>query len=93
MGLDIFFADDIRRALLAADEASLSTARVCAATGGDPATVRAYLEGYRAALATVALAFGLSPAILDSRVVVVGIDDEAVALEVAAKMIERGRGQ
>ncbi len=64
MGLDIFFPEDIRNALLAADEASSSTAGVCAAVGRDPVTLRAYLEGYRAALTTVALAFGLSPAII-----------------------------
>ena len=64
MSLNLFFAEDIRNALLAADEASSSTARVCAAVGGDPVTLRAYLEGYRAALTTVALAFGLSPAII-----------------------------
>jgi hypothetical protein len=72
MGLDIFFADDIRRALLAADEASSSMARMCAAVGGYEASpeadvvLRAYLEGYRAALTTVALAFGLSPSIIAS---------------------------
>jgi hypothetical protein len=66
VGLDIFFSEDIRNALMAADEASSSTARVCAAVGGDPVTLRAYLEGYRAALTTVALAFGLSPAIITS---------------------------
>jgi len=64
MGLDIFFIEDIRNALLAAHEASMATARVCAAGGGDLAVLRAYLEGYRAALTTVALAFGLEPAIL-----------------------------
>jgi hypothetical protein len=47
MGLDISFAEDVRNALVAADEASSSTARVCAALGGDQATLRAYLEGYR----------------------------------------------
>jgi hypothetical protein len=74
MGLDIFFAEDIRNALLAADEASSSTARMCTAIGGDsrddPPTrlyLRAYLEGYRSALTTVALAFGLSPALIASR--------------------------
>jgi hypothetical protein len=67
MGLDIFFVEDIRNALLAADEASSSTVRVCAAVGGDQVTVRAYLEGYRAALTTVALAFGLSPTIVTAR--------------------------
>ena len=64
MGLDIFFVEDVRNALMAANEASSSTARVCAAVGGDQATLRAYLEGYRAALTTVALAFGLSPTIV-----------------------------
>lgn len=59
MALDIFFTEDIRNALLAANEASSSTARVCAAVDGDQATSWAYLEGYRAALTTVALAFGL----------------------------------
>ncbi len=73
MGLDIFFTEDIRNALMAADEASSSTARVCAVRGGYEASpevdviLRAYLEGYRAALTTVALAFGLSPAIIAGR--------------------------
>ena len=56
--------------LLAANEASASTAAVIADVGRDPSTgsgplvacLRAYREGYTAALATVALAFGLSPA-------------------------------
>ena len=82
MGLDIFFADDVRHALMAADEASTSTARVCAAVGGDQVTLRAYLEGYRAALATVALAFGLSPAIIANR-----IDP----LEIEARMVGEPR--
>jgi hypothetical protein len=67
MGLDIFFIEDVRNALLAADEASSSTARACAAVSGNQVTLRAYLEGYRAALTTVALAFGLSPAIIAGR--------------------------
>ena len=74
MSLNLFFAEDIRNALLVADEASSSTARVCAAVGGygrdeSPTRLylRAYLEGYRAALTTVALAFGLSPAIITGR--------------------------
>jgi hypothetical protein len=67
MGLDIFFIEDVRNALMAADEASSSTARACAAVSGNQVTLRAYLEGYRAALTTVALAFGLSPAIIAGR--------------------------
>lgn len=79
MGLDIFFGDDIRNALLAADKASTSTARACAAGGGDPVTLQAYLEGYRAALTTMALAFGLSPAIITGH--------EGEVLEVQAKTV------
>jgi len=60
MGLDIWFSEDIRNALLAADEASSSTAAYCP----DGPTLRAYLEGYRAALTTVALAFGLAPSVI-----------------------------
>jgi hypothetical protein len=67
MGLDIFSSEDVRNTLMAADEAISSTARVCAAVGGDQVTLRAYLEGYRAALNTVALAFGLSPDIIGGR--------------------------
>jgi hypothetical protein len=106
MGLDIWFAEDIRNALLAANEASGATAAVIAEVGGGPSTspstgsgqgpsassrqgpstlrqaqdrtqgsgqavtdstellavsLRAYREGYKAALTTVALAFGIAP--------------------------------
>ena len=68
MGLNIFFWEDIRNALLAADEASSATAAVYAEMDNETADhllnlsrVRAYREGYKAALATVALAFGIAP--------------------------------
>jgi hypothetical protein len=98
MGLDIWFAEDVRNALLAANEASAATAAVMAEVGWGPPTprrarddagsgtgpstvgqaqgsseavtdssellavsLRAYREGYKAALATVALAFGIAP--------------------------------
>jgi hypothetical protein len=77
MGLDIWFAEDIRNALLAANEASAATAAVIAEIGVSPSTssgqamndstdlltvsLRAYRAGYKAALATVALAFGIAP--------------------------------
>ena len=77
MGLDIWFAEDIRNTLLAANEASAATAAVIAEIGVSPSTspgqavtdstdlltvsLRAYREGYKAALATVALAFGIAP--------------------------------
>ena len=38
MGLDIWFAEDIRNALLAANEASAATAAVIAEVGGGPLT-------------------------------------------------------
>jgi len=69
MGLDIWFSEDIRNALLAANEASAATAATIAEIGaGSPdsteslaASLRAYREGYKAALTTVALAFGIAP--------------------------------
>jgi hypothetical protein len=106
MGLDIWFAEDIRNALLAANEASAATAAVIAEVGHGPSassgqgpstspgqcpsassgqgpsslrqaqgsgqavtdstdlltvSLRAYREGYKAALATLALAFGIAP--------------------------------
>lgn len=60
-GLDIYCREDIANALLAAEEASAATAAAMIDIIGDPVKLRAYREGYRAALATVALAFGLSP--------------------------------
>jgi hypothetical protein len=98
MGLDIFFSEDIRNAILAANEASSATAEVAtsqsartldliaeklreelsedtnrvlldalhAAAVGNMDAVRHYRRGYRAALVTLALAFGLSPAIIDN---------------------------
>lgn len=71
MGLGIWFEEDIRNVLLAADEASVATAAMIAETIAIAdvddllvTNLQAYREGYRAALATVALAFGLSPAAL-----------------------------
>ena len=97
MGLDIFFLEDIRNAILAANEASSATAEAAisqdtqtldliaeklrgelpkgtsralldalhAAAVGNVDTLKHYRRGYRAALITLALAFGLSPAIID----------------------------
>ena len=69
MGLDIFFAEDIRNALQAADAASTATAQVAylaTAVAGEEYAVelRGFRRGYNAALVTVALAFGLSPTII-----------------------------
>jgi hypothetical protein len=99
MGLDIWFQEDLRNAILAANEASSATAEMAisqdartldliaeklreklpedtsrvlldalhAAAVGNVDTLKHYRQGYRAALTTVALAFGLSPAIVASR--------------------------
>lgn len=61
MSLDIWFREDIRHILMAAERASemaLAQGEECAA---DAATLRAYRRGYRAALSAVALACGLAP--------------------------------
>lgn len=78
MGLDIWFSEDIRNALLAANESSAATAaeivailpikRIVDPDEGDDGLIvslRAYRRGYRAALATLALAFGLSLASIE----------------------------
>lgn len=65
MALDIYFAEDIRNALLAANEASGDMAYAAIMAGGNVETLRAYREGYKAALVTIALAFGQSPETLE----------------------------
>jgi len=61
MGLDIWFKEDIANALIAADEAASATAAALSEVTNDPERLRTYREGYRAALTTLALAFGISP--------------------------------
>jgi len=58
MGLDLWFREDIENALRAAEVASAATVAVLGETGS-PEVVRAYRQGYRAALAVVAQAFGI----------------------------------
>ena len=50
MGLEVYYRKDVVNAILAAEQATESA-------GGDGR----YLEGYRAALVTIALALGLGP--------------------------------
>lgn len=93
MGLDIWFSEDVRNAIMAANEASASTAVAAAAIAGRCehklagsvtvqcsvcgeqvrvvaqdnvaiAILQAHREGFKAGLATVAIAFGVSPAIV-----------------------------
>ncbi len=60
--LDIWFREDILHALQAADQASATTAAAMESVVGDPRYLCASREGYRAALITVAMAFGIEPA-------------------------------
>ena len=57
MGLEVYYPTDIRNALLAAEQAVGATADA-SGDKDDPFTA-GFLTGYRAALTTLALAFGL----------------------------------
>ena len=59
MGLEVYYQQDIRNALLAAEQAH--SAALMATKKKDDKFAQGYQEGYRAALTTVALAFGLIP--------------------------------
>lgn len=59
MGLDIWFREDIANTLAAADEACGATVAALSGHVEDGALLRAYQNGYRAALSTIALAFGI----------------------------------
>jgi hypothetical protein len=114
MGLDIWFREDIRNTLLAANEASSATAEAAKsqdvrtldliaerlrgelsednqalvdalhdAAVGNIDAMRQYRRGYKAALTTVALAFGLSPAIISGH--------QKDVLEVQARMVNEAR--
>jgi hypothetical protein len=58
VGLEVYYPGDIRNALLAAEQAVGATAE--AAGGRDEPFTAGFLAGYRAALTTLALAFGLT---------------------------------
>lgn len=68
--LDIWFREDILHALQAADQASATTAAAMESVVGDPRYLCAYREGYRAALVTVAMAFGIDLAAAGSAMTV-----------------------
>ena len=56
MPLDIWFREDIKHILMAAERASALTLALA-----DPGTLQAYHRGYQAALTAVALACGITP--------------------------------
>jgi len=60
MSIDIWLSQDVRHVLLAAAKAN-EEALDSGLMGPDPGRVRAYHQGFRAALSAVALALGLPP--------------------------------
>lgn len=61
MSLDIWFREDIKHILLAAERASDVALSQGAESAADLGALRAYRRGYRAALSAIALACGLAP--------------------------------
>jgi len=61
MPLDIWFREDIKHILMAAEQASALSLAQAAEGLADPGTLQAYHRGYQAALTAVALACGITP--------------------------------
>ena len=62
MSMSVWFREDIANALLATYHATCETNN---ATGGeDTARTAAYFAGYRTAISTLALMFGISPSLV-----------------------------
>jgi len=80
MSADVWFKRDIANALLAAYQAARETSY---AIGGDD-TVRmvSFHAGYRSAISTVALFFGISPELV--------LPDDAVPVRAISEGVERG---
>ncbi len=60
MSLDIWFREDIKHILMAAERASDVALAQGAESAADLSALRAYRRGYRAALSAIALAVGLA---------------------------------
>ena len=73
MGLDIWFKEDIRNILLGIELANGHLASYCSDD-----EVRAYREGFRAALIATAVSFGIYPG--EINVEVVGVQSEMAVL-------------
>ena len=61
MSLDIWFREDIKHILMAAERAGSLSLAHAEESAADPRLLQAYRRGYRAALYTVAVACGLTP--------------------------------
>ena len=59
MGLDIYFQEDIRRALVALERSNERAIRLAVTYGMSPAAARLYRDVYAGALADLGMAFGL----------------------------------
>jgi hypothetical protein len=59
MSLEVYYSQDILNALLAAEQASNEALTAAGGEGGGSEFALGYEAGYRAALTTIALAFGL----------------------------------
>ncbi len=79
MGLDLWSKDDIRNILLGVELASAQLAIHCR-----DAEVRAYREGFRAALAATAVSFGIYPG---------EIEVEAVGVQSRMALLPQSGGQ
>jgi hypothetical protein len=62
MSADVWLKRDIANALLAAYQAARETS--CAIGGVDPVRMASFHAGYRSALSTVALFFGIAPGLV-----------------------------
>jgi len=76
MGLNIWFKEDIANALLAAEEACRTTV---SALGASSDYTRGYEEGFMAAIATLATAFGVKSRVGKIRVYLP--EEEIIVLE------------
>lgn len=59
MGLSVWYNSDIRNALLAAEQSNNTAMMACGEDTEQSKFAQGYGAGYRAALVTIALAFGL----------------------------------
>ncbi len=62
MSADVWLKRDIANALMAAYQAARETS--CAIGGADPVRTASFHAGYRSALSTVALFFGIAPGLV-----------------------------
>jgi len=79
MGLDLWSKDDIRNILLGVELANAHLATQCGDTD-----LRAYREGFKAALVAAAVSFGIYPG---------EIDVEAVGVQSGRRLLPQSGGQ